>query len=87
MRLALGAQRRNILSLTMARAFRPILAGLAFGLAASRLPTSLLFEVRPSDPETFALVALPLGVVALGACLIPARCATRVDPMVALRYE
>jgi putative ABC transport system permease protein len=91
LRLALGAQRHNILSLTMARASRPILAGLAVGLAgalaASRLLTSLLFEVKPSDPATFALVAALLGVVALGACLIPARRATRVDPMVALRYE
>ncbi|MGA2590252.1 MAG: ABC transporter permease [Bryobacteraceae bacterium] len=91
LRLALGAQRENILRLTIARALRPILAGLAVGLAgalaASRLLTSLLFEVKPSDPTTFALVAALLGVVALGACLIPARRATRVDPMVALRYE
>src|ERR1017187_7070957 len=91
LRLALGAQRHNILGLTMARALGPILAGLAAGLAgalaASRLLTSLLFEVKPSDPATFALVAAMLGVVALGACLIPARRATRVDPMVALRYE
>jgi putative ABC transport system permease protein len=91
LRLALGAQRHNILGLTMARALRPILAGLAAGLAgalaASRLLTSLLFEVKPSDPATFALAAALLGVVALGACLIPARRATRVDPMVALRYE
>jgi putative ABC transport system permease protein len=91
LRLALGAQRRNILTLTMARALRPILAGLAIGLAgalaASRLVTSLLFEVKPSDPATFAIVVALLGVVALGACLIPARRATRVDPMVALRYE
>jgi ABC-type antimicrobial peptide transport system permease subunit len=88
---ALGAQRHNILGLTMARALGPILAGLAAelagALAASRLLTSLLFEVKPSDPATFALVAAMLGVVALGACLIPARRATRVDPMVALRYE
>jgi putative ABC transport system permease protein len=91
LRLALGAQRQNIFGLTMARALRPILAGLAIGLAgalaASRLLTSLLFEVKPSDPATFAFVAVLLGVVALGACLIPARRATRVDPMVALRYE
>jgi putative ABC transport system permease protein len=91
LRLALGAQRQDILGLTMARASAPILAGLATGLAgalaASRLLGSLLFEVKPSDPVTFALVAALLGVVALGACLIPARWATRVDPMVALRYE
>ena len=91
LRLALGAQRHHILSLTMARALRPILAGLVIGLAgalaASRMLTSLLFEVKPSDPATFALVAALLGAVALGACLIPARRATCVDPMVALRYE
>jgi putative ABC transport system permease protein len=91
LRLALGAQRRNILSLTMARAFGPILAGLAAGLAgalaASRLLTSLLFEVKPSDPATFVLVGALLAAAALVACLIPARRATRVDPMVALRYE
>ncbi|HXM45704.1 MAG TPA: ABC transporter permease [Bryobacteraceae bacterium] len=91
LRLALGAQQRNILNLTLARAMGPILAGLAAGLAgalaASRLLTSLLFEVKPSDPATFILVAALLGLVALGACLIPARRATRVDPMVALRYE
>src|ERR1022692_3947847 len=91
LRLALGAQRHNILGLTMARALGPILAGLAAGLAgalaASRLLTSLLFEGKPSDPATFALVAAMLGVVALGVCLIPARRATGVDPMVALRYE
>jgi putative ABC transport system permease protein len=91
LRLALGAQRQNILGLTMARALRPILAGLAIGvagaLAAARLLTSLLFEVKASDPATFAVVAALLGVVALGACLIPARRASRVDPMVALRYE
>ncbi len=77
LRLALGAQRQNILRLTMARAFGPILAGLAAGLAgaleASRLLTSLLFEVKPSDPATFVLVGALLGMVALGACLIPAR--------------
>jgi putative ABC transport system permease protein len=91
LRLALGAQRRDILSLTLARAFRPILAGLAAGfagaLAASRLLTSLLFEVKPFDPATFALVGMLLAMAALSACLIPARRATRVDPMVALRYE
>jgi putative ABC transport system permease protein len=91
LRLALGAQRHNILSLTMTRALRPILAGLAIGLAgalaASRLLTSLLFEVKPSDPATFALVGALLAVAALCACLIQARRATRVDPIVALRYE
>lgn len=91
LRLALGAQPEDILALTLTRALRPILAGLALGLlgalGASRLLTSLLFEVKPSDPLTFALVGALLAVAALAACLIPARRATRVDPMVALRYE
>ncbi|HTT65682.1 MAG TPA: ABC transporter permease [Bryobacteraceae bacterium] len=91
LRLALGAQPNDILGLTVARALRPILAGLAAGLAgalaASRLLASLLFEVKPSDPAAFALAGVLLAAVALGACLIPARRATRVDPMVALRYE
>jgi len=91
LRMAFGAQLGNILGLTMARAFGPILAGLVVGLAgalaASRMLTSLLFEVKPFDPPTFAWVAALLGAVALGASLIPARRATRVDPVVALRYE
>ena len=91
LRLALGAQQQNILGLMLAHALRPILAGLALGLAgdlaASRLLISLLYEVKPFDPATFALAIILLGAVALAACLIPARRATRVDPMVALHYE
>jgi putative ABC transport system permease protein len=91
LRLALGAQRADILTLTLTRALRPIgmglAAGLAAALAASRLLTSLLFEVKPSDPMTFAVVAGLLAAVALAACIIPSRRATRVDPLVALRYE
>ena len=91
LRLALGAQQQNILGLMLAHALRPILAGLTLGLAGalaeSRLLISLLYEVKPFDPATFALAVILLGAVALGACLIPARRASRVDPLVALHCE
>jgi len=64
-----------------------IASGIAGALALTRLMTSLLFEVKPTDPATFAAVAILLALVALAACYIPARRAMRVDPMVALRYE
>jgi ABC-type antimicrobial peptide transport system permease subunit len=64
-----------------------VLAGLALALPATRLLRSLLFGTSPSDPETYAAVALLLGAVAALACLVPARRATRVDPMTTLRCE
>jgi predicted permease len=90
-RVALGAGRRDIMRLVIGEGARLALAGIAAGavvaLMLTRLINSLLFGVSPSDPITLAGVALLLGFVAMLACYIPARRATRVDPNVALRYE
>jgi len=90
-RIALGAQRRDVLRLVLRQGTRLTLFGLALGVAAAlgitRLMTSLLFGTSPTDPLTFAGVAVLLVFVALLACFIPARRATRIDPLVALRYE
>jgi len=90
-RVAIGAQRRDVLGLVVAEgaklALLGIIAGIAFALVLTRFMTSLLFEVAPTDPTTFFGVALLLALTGLLACYIPARRATKVDPMVALRYE
>ena len=90
-RMALGATRGNILRLIAGEGVRLIVlggvVGLGAALLAARLLASMLFHVAPHDPFTFAVVALVLGLVALAATLIPARAATKVEPVVALRYE
>jgi putative ABC transport system permease protein len=91
LRLALGAQTADVFKLMighgMRLAFTGVVLGLALSFALTRLMKSLLYEVGATDPLTFAAVALVLASVALLACWIPARRATKVDPLVALRYE
>ncbi len=90
-RMALGAERSNVFNMVLGQAGKMVLFGLGIGLAASlaltRLMASMLFGVRPSDPFTLAVVSLLLAAVSLLACYLPARRATRVDPVIALRYE
>ena len=90
-RMALGAQSRDVLKLVVRQAMMLALGGVAIGLLASlaltRLMKSLLFSVSVTDPLTFVVIALLMTLIALLACLIPARRATKVDPLVALRYE
>jgi putative ABC transport system permease protein len=90
-RMALGAQSGDVLRLVIRQGMFPVLIGMTLGLAASlaltRMMRSLLFEVSATDPMTFVVSALLLISIALLACWIPARRATKVDPMVALRFE
>jgi cell division protein FtsX len=90
-RLALGATPRHILRLMMGQGMKLTLIGVAIGfvgaVAVTRLMRSLLFAIAPTDLLTFAISSFVLIVVALLACFIPARRATKVDPLVALRYE
>jgi ABC-type antimicrobial peptide transport system permease subunit len=89
--MALGAQLRDVLTMVLrsglSLALTGIVIGLAGALALTRLMTRLLFGVTPTDAFTFASVAAILFVVALLACYIPARRATKVDPSIALKYE
>jgi ABC-type antimicrobial peptide transport system permease subunit len=90
-RIALGASTGNVLGLVLGQAMATALAGVAAGVlgafSLTRLMRSLLFEISPTDPLTFAAVALLLLLVVALAAYLPARRATRVDPTIALRYE
>jgi len=90
-RMALGAERRSVFGMVLGQGARLALLGIGIGLigalAVTRTMASFLYGVQATDPPTFAAVSLLLAVIALLACYLPARRATRVDPIVALRHE
>ncbi|MFI5230124.1 MAG: FtsX-like permease family protein, partial [Gemmatimonadales bacterium] len=90
-RMALGAQPRSVMTLVLRNGMRLVVAGILVGavvsLASARVLGALLFELSPTDPPTFALVAALLAVIGVMACWIPARRAARVDPAISLKTE
>ncbi|MFY9727068.1 MAG: FtsX-like permease family protein, partial [Bryobacteraceae bacterium] len=90
-RIALGARRGQVAAMVVREALPTAAAGIAAGLVATwaltRLMAALLYDVQATDPETFAVVAILLGITALAACAGPALRAASIDPTVALRYE
>jgi putative ABC transport system permease protein len=90
-RMALGAQQTNVLVLVIRQGMQPALIGLGIGIAGAfalmRLLASQLYEIKPTDPATFTIVAFVILFVSLVACYIPARRAAKIQPMIALHYE
>src|SRR5262249_3277148 len=90
-RVALGAQHKHVFKLVMGEGallvFVCTVLGLTAGAASSRLLSGLLYGVSPTDPQLYGGLSLLLSIIALTACYLPARRATRIDPMIALRYE
>jgi ABC-type antimicrobial peptide transport system permease subunit len=90
-RMALGAQRLNVLALVIGQGMRPVFVGMCIGMAGAfalmHLLANQLYEIKPTDPVTFGIVAFGLLSVSLVACYAPARRAAKIDPMAALRTE